>query len=177
MMLPPFQSFLDLNVTKEEKKDNFVISTAYHAIQEGKSLKEITIAPLLQEARKIDQKFLQQTFLLPISINIQYQEVEQIRRQRMELLLCAAYHLFEQWGNKPDIRSTFSKLFNQDQFSEWLYKILHLYNQETKILSHSVRLPSLLGLARNKLSNTIYSIMEDVSQQLITELTQIIYRR
>ncbi len=177
LLLPPFQSFLDANVKKEEKKDILVISSAYQAKQEGKPLEEIPIAPLLQKARKIDQEFFQQTSALPISIEIEYGEIEKIRRQRMEQLLGAAYRLFQQWGKTPRIRTVFARLYSRNQFLTWLGGILHLYNQETRILSHSVRMPHLIGVARDKLSDTIYSVMEDVSQQLVIELTRIMYRR
>lgn len=177
LLLPPFQSFLDTNVKKEEEKDLFVISTAYRARQEGIPLEEIPIAPLLQEARKIDQKFLQQASMLPITINIQYGDIEQIRRQRMEQLLSAAYRLFQQWEGTPRVRTAFAHLYSREEFSELLRGILHLYIQETIILSHSVRLPRLIGMARDKVSDTVYSVMENVSQRLVTDLTRIMYRR
>ncbi len=177
LLLPPFQSFLDANVKKEEEKDFLVISSAYQARQGGKSLEEIPITSLLQEARKIDQKFFQQTSALPFSIEFKYNDIEKIRRLRMEQLFDTSYRLFQQWEKTPRIRTAFARLYSRNQFLVLLREILHLYSQETKILSRSVRLPHLIGVARDKLSNTIYSVMEDVSQQLVTELTQIMYRR
>ena len=104
LLLPPFQSFLDANVRKEEEKDFLVISSAYKARQEGKTLEQIPIAQLLQEARKIDRKFFQQTSVLPISIDVNYDKIEKIRRLRIEKLFHAAYRLFQQWENTPRIQ-------------------------------------------------------------------------
>ncbi len=45
------------------------------------------------------------------------------------------------------------------------------------MLSHSVRIPQLLTLARDKLTGTIYSEMESIAAELASELTRKVYRR
>jgi len=177
VLLPPFQSFLDVNVRKEIEKDRFVISTTYAAMRTGTTPEEIPIAPLLHAAREIDRKFLQQTSKLPVSININYDDIERIRRQRMEHLVGAVYRVFQEWEQTPRIRTAFARLYTRDQFFQSLSKILHLYNQETKMLSHCVRLPRMIGMARDKVSNTVYSVMENAAQRLAREITRTVYRR
>ncbi len=176
IMLPPFQSFLDVNVRKEIEKDRFVITTAYDALSAGTAADEIPIPPLLYAAREIDRKFLQQAATLPVTIDIRYEEIEQIRQQRMERLLHAVYRIFNAWNATPRIRVAVANCYTRDQFLHCLGEILHLYNQETRILSHSVHLPRMVGMARDKISDTVYSVMETTAQRLARELAQTVYR-
>ena len=87
LALPPFQSFLDINLSKEVEKDRSVITRAFELHQSAIQPGPDHIATLLQEARKIDQTFLRKATVFPIDIQIQYQDIEQYRQQRIELLL------------------------------------------------------------------------------------------
>ena len=47
----------------------------------------------------------------------------------------------------------------------------------SQLLSHSVRIPLLFTLARDKLTGTIYAVMETTANELAPELTRKVYRR
>jgi len=177
LLLPAFQSFLDINVRKEIEKDRRVLATAAAALKTGNPPGAADAQRLLQEARDIDQAFLRQAAIFPVNINIHYSDIEPTRLKRIERLLDFSYRLLESWQHTPRFRTATAQAYTREQFEIALREILHLYALETKMLSHSVRIPQLLTLARDKLTGTIYSEMETIAVELASALTRKVYRR
>jgi hypothetical protein len=177
LMLPPFRTFLEINVRKEVDKDRRVITRAAQALETGREPGEADIDQLLQEAREIDGVFLREALPFPITIGIPYNDIEPIRRERIERLLHASYRLLGQWEKTPQFRDAVSVLYDREQFNALLHEILLLYCQETRRLSYSFRMPMVLALARDSLMQLIYSTMEKVATQLTKDLTLMVYRR
>ncbi|MDO8707034.1 MAG: hypothetical protein Q7J84_19065 [Sulfuricaulis sp.] len=175
LLLPVFRAFLDINVRKEIEKDRLVIACA--AQRAGSALQEADIQRLLQQARAIDQKFLQQAAVFPVSIHIEYRDIEQIRRRRIERLLEAAGGLFAQWAQTPRFRAAVARLYSRAEFESLLREILELYSVETKMLSRSVNIPQIFHIARDSLSDTVHTVMVSVAEGLAGELTHKVYRR
>lgn len=176
MMLGPLRSFLDINVNKEVEKDRQVILHAASLVQAGKYPTQQDIQHLLGLARNIDQAFLQQVMVLPIDLNIHYQDIEPIRQQRIQSLLHESHQLFRQWQTMTCLRNALAMMYDTPQFAKLLFDVLHLYSLETKLLSHSVRLPGLIAFARESLTQTLYLVMESVARQLSQELAGRLYR-
>jgi hypothetical protein len=177
LALPPFQSFLDINLSKEVEKDRTVITRAFELHQSAIQPGPDHVAALLQEARKIDQTFLRNATVVPIDIQIQYQDIEQYRQQRIELLLQTSYRIFNQWQDVNSFRKAIYGLYNEKQFQDLLHNLLRLYARETRMLSRSVRLPSLLSLARDSVTQTITDVMQQVAEVLARSLARSVYRR
>jgi len=176
LLLPAFQSFLDINVRKEVDKDQRVMAAAAEAFRGGRAPNLADAEQLLHEARAIDQAFLQQVAPFPLAIDIRYPDIEPTRRQRIERLLAMGHRLLVHWHSTPHFRHAVAQAYSREQFCVALGEILHLYAQETKLLSRSVRLPALIGLARDRLTDTIFTEMEAVAGQLASELTDKAYR-
>ena len=177
LLLPAFQAFLDINVRKEIQKDRLVIAAAAAAQRAGRASGEVDVQSLLQQAREIDQQFLQQAAVFPVSIHIEYRDIEQIRARRIERLHTAAYRLFAQWEVTPRFRAAVAGLYAPEEFRALLREILELYSNETKMLSRSVRIPQMFNFARDSLSETVHTVMVNVAQGLAGELTHKVYRR
>ena len=175
LLLPVFRAFLDINVRKEIEKDRLAIACA--AQRAGSAPQEADIQRLLQQARAIDQKFLQQAAVFPVSIHIEYRDIEQIRRRRIERLLEAAGGLFAQWAQTPRFRVAVAQLYSRAEFESLLPEILELYSVETKMLSRSVDIPRIFHIARDSLSDTVHTVMVSVAEGLAGELTRKVYRR
>lgn len=177
LALPPFQSFLDINVGKEVEKDRMVIALAAKLHQSGTKPDPSHVAALLQAAREIDQDFVRKTAVFPIDIRIRYQDIEHYRQQRIELLLQTSYHILNQWQDKASFRAAMNKLYNETQFRGLIHDILRLYAMETRMLSRSVRIPRLLGPARDAVTQTITNIMQREAEALAKSLAHTVYRR
>jgi len=177
LALPPFQSFLDINLGKEVEKDRTVIARAFELHQSAIQPGPDHVAELLQEARKIDQTFLRKATVFPIDIQIQYQDIEQYRQQRIDLLLQTSYRIFNQWQDVNSFRKAIYGLYNEKQFQDLLHNLLRLYARETRMLSRSVRLPSLLALGRDSVTQTIADVMQQTAEVLARSLARTVYRR
>jgi len=68
-------------------------------------------------------------------------------------------------------------LYNEAQFRDLLHDILRLYATETRMLSRSVRIPHLLTVARNAVTQTVGNVMEQEAGALAKSLTHTVYRR
>jgi len=177
LALPPFQSFLDINLGKEVEKDRTVIARAFELHQSAIQPGPDHVAELLQEARKIDQTFLRKATVFPIDIQIQYHDIEQYRQQRIDLLLQTSYRIFNQWQDVNSFRKAIYGLYNEKQFQDLLHNLLRLYARETRMLSRSVRLPSLLALGRDSVTQTIADVMQQTAEVLARSLARTVYRR
>ena len=177
LMLPAFRAFLDINVRKEIEKDRLVILRAVDAQRAGSAPQEADIQRLLQQAREIDQKFLQQAAVFPVNIHIEYRDIEAYRRRRIERLLELAGRLLAQWETTPRFRAAVAHLYSRAEFESLLREILELYSAETKMLSRSVHIPQIFNFARDSLSETVHTVMVSVAKGLAAELTHKLYRR
>jgi len=177
LLLPAFRAFLDINVRKEIEKDRLVILHAAAARHAGSAPQEADIQRLLQQAREIDQKFLQQAAVFPINIHIEYRDIEQFRRRRIERLIELAGRLLAQWETTPRFRAAAARLYPRAEFESLLRDILELYSAETRMLRRSVHIPQIFNFARDSLSETVHSVMVSVAKDLAGELTHKVYRR
>jgi hypothetical protein len=131
----------------------------------------------LQQARDIDQRFLREAAVFPVNIRIEYRDIEQFRRRRIEMLLAAAHAIFSRWDVTPRFRAAVAALYTRAEFEALLREIMQLYGAETRALSRSVRIPSIFNLARDSISDTVNSVMTGVAADLAGELARQVYRR
>lgn len=177
VMLPIFNSFLELNVRKEVEKDRQVIMRAEELYLSGTTPGDQDVRGLLQQAKEVDRAFLQQVSIFPIAIKIDYAEIEKVRHLRVGHLLHESHRILSQWANSRKFTTTISELYDADEFNAILYDILRLYSVETESLSHSVRLPAVMFVARNSLTRTVSTTMQDAAKSLAAQITGRIYRQ
>lgn len=177
LLLPVFRSFLEINVRKEIDKDRLAIMRAAATLRAGGVPGPADVEALLQQAREIDQRFLRDAAVFPVNIRIEYRDIEQFRRRRIEMLFAAAHALFARWEATPRFRAAVTALYTRGEFEALLREIMQLYGAETRALSRSVRIPSIFNLARDSISDTVYSVMTGVAADLAGELSRQVYRR
>jgi hypothetical protein len=151
---------LAANVGKEVRKDAF-------AIQSGKGIDE-----LLSHARTIDREFVARLERFPlVRLSIRYEDVEPIRRRRMERLLEAAGKLVQPpWRG---IRSAARACYGRAQFETLIAEHLGLYASEVHALSRSVRPAVLIAPLRERLRST----MEAQADALARDVAGLLYDR
>ena len=176
LLLPTFKSFLLINIDKEIEKNRCAIYQSADAQKNGRQPDDSDTKFLLIKARQIDEEFLQKANSLSSAINIQYHEIEQVRKKRIERLLQSSYQILNKWQDTPRIRVVIASIFDRKQFHLFLRDILSLYIDETKILSNSVKIPHALFFVRDSVLQTIHSVMAEVAEELASELTSRVYR-
>ncbi|HSW52086.1 MAG TPA: hypothetical protein VLG93_02550 [Sulfuricaulis sp.] len=177
LLLPVFRSFFEINVRKEIEKDRLAILRAANAQRAGGTPGAADVEALLQQARDIDQRFLREAAVFPVNIHIEYRDIEQFRRRRIEMLLAAAHAIFSRWEVTPRFRAAVAAQYTHAEFEALLREIMQLYGAETRALSRSVRIPSLFNLARDSITDTVNSVMTGVAADLAGELARQVYRR
>ena len=177
LLLPPFKSFLEINLEKEIDKHQEVIACAVAAVQQGRPPDHTYTEQPLRRAREIDHGFLRKAESLSAAIKINYTEIDQVRRRRIELAIAATYQVLAQWQGKSRLRQVIGGLYSQHQFRSLLLEILNLYIQETRVLSNSVKIPRQLARFRDSLISTIHDVMHKVADKLVLDLTNQVYNR
>lgn len=158
--LGPLEALLAANVEKEVRKDALAIRSEHE------------IEKLLRHAREIDREFVARLERFPlVRLHIRYEEIEPIRRRRMERLLAAASALAQApWrGIRPAARARYSR----DEFETLLGEHLRLYAREVHALSRAVRLGALVAPLRARLLKT----MEAQADLLARKVADLLYAR
>lgn len=158
--LGPLEALLAANVEKEVRKDAL-------AIQSGHDIEK-----LLRHAREIDREFVAKLERFPlVRLHIRYEDIEPIRRRRMERLLAAAAALARApWrGIRAAVRARYARA----EFETLLGEHLRLYAREVHALSRAVRLGALVAPLRARLLET----MEAQADCLAREVADLLYAR
>ena len=175
LILPAFTSFLEINVNKEVEKDKQIILCAFELKTQGRPPTDEDTAGLLQKSREIDRKFLQDISTLAASIDIRYEVIEQYRSRRIRKILEEVYRVLIAWDSIRGFRTVIISLYTHDQLVQFLREIFTLYINETRTLSESVKIPRKLLIVRNTLFQRVGTIMEQVADDLATELAGVVF--
>ena len=165
--LGPLEPILALNVDKEVRKDALVIAQAAQPAAPD------SLSALLARAREIDREFLAGLGRFPVRLEIRYEDVEPIRRRRMERLFDAAARLLRPpWrGLRPAVRAC----YDEAEFAALLGEHLRLYALEVHALNRSVRVPALMAPLRGVIADRLRAIMELESKALACGVTRLLY--
>lgn len=176
MALPRIESFLSENVGKEAKKDALVIRRVGEMLALGLTPGEETSRQLLVASKEIDRTFLSRMAGFPVGIVIRYGEIEPVRLQRIRRLQGAACQILEAWHPAGGGRKAIHASFPRAELERLMHDLMRLYALETQTLSRSLRLPALLVPLRERLAQSLYSVMNDVALSLAKEVAGIVYR-
>ncbi len=176
LALPHLEPVLTLNVGKEVEKDTLVILRA-RELATAASLDWNEILPqLLQATKDIDRMFLARVGRFPVEIVIRYDEIAPIRARRMKLLHDAALKILAARDRDLRLRGAMHATFSREEFARLLYELFHLYAEETRSLSRSVRLPGPLAALRELIAQELLNVMVGVARPLAQEIAAAAYR-
>ncbi|WP_165873433.1 hypothetical protein [Parasulfuritortus cantonensis] len=171
MALPWLEHFLNQNVAKEIKKDTLVIRRA------GAPLGADAVRELLAAARDVDRHFLRNVAGIPVDIVIRYDEIEPIRRQRIERLGSAAHAVLSAWPDGRGARSACQAAYPRAELERQVHELLHLYARETRALAGALHMPMLLAPLRDRLARALYEVMTEAAGVLARRAGQEVFRR
>lgn len=168
--LPYIEPLLALNVTKEVRKDALVIHTGVRSAATGERPGPEAVRNLFAATRQIDEDFLARTDGLPVRVVIRYDEIEPVRTQRIRYMLNAAHRIALGWSAPTPLREALRSAYSQADFEMLMTLILDLYARETRVLSRSVQLPSVLAPIRERAAKHLATVMSDAAVRLAAEL-------
>jgi len=169
LALPHLGPLLARNVAKETQKDALVIRRAAATLAAGRPPDRAALDGLLEATQDIDRAFLAQVGAVPVRIVVPYHEVAPIRMQRIDRLFTAAYRILDAWRMARGLRAAVQESFPRAELERLLGELLLLYAAETRVLSRSVQLPTLLVPLRERIAQSLFETMSDVARRLAGE--------
>lgn len=173
--LPFFSSYLDANVKKEVDKDRLIIEEAAEAYTAGRPVCDLDLEDMFEKTKKVDKAFLNHLSIPALSFHLRYSDFADIRIQRIWLISKTVYSLLANWPAEASFVDAARNAYTGSKFKTRLANILHLYNEETRILSHSLRLFGPLNKAIGSYAEVMYQAMEEITDDMSDVLTKKIY--
>jgi hypothetical protein len=155
------EQVLAANLAKEVRKDTMVIRAA--------AAPGTNMEGLFQETKEIDRDFLERVAHFPVRVVVRYEEIEPVRRRRIERLAGAARRVLAAWPPGHGVREALRAAFPQAQLEQLLGELLHLYGEETLAISRAVRVPFFLRPLRDAAARRLVAVMAAVSRGLAAE--------
>ncbi|MFH1872453.1 MAG: hypothetical protein ABIK82_19610 [Pseudomonadota bacterium] len=177
LALPHLEPVLALNVEKEVEKDRLVILRARELAGTATPDWNAVLSQLLQATQEIDRRFLARVGRFPVEIVIRYEEIAPIRARRIKLLYDAATKILAARDGMRRLRGAMHATYTHEEFAQLLYELFHLYAEETRSLSRSVRLPGPLVPLRELIAQELLNVMIRVARPLASEIAASAYRR
>ncbi|HXY62081.1 MAG TPA: hypothetical protein VEJ22_04045 [Nitrospirota bacterium] len=173
--LPFFSTYMDANVRKEVDKDRLIIEVAAGKYYKGKPVCDLDLEDVFEKTKHIDKVFLNHLIIPAISFHVRYSDFADIRIQRIWLISKTVYALLANWPASGTFTDAVRFAYTGTKFKARLMEILHLYNEETRILSNSLRLFGPLNKAVATYAEAMYKAMEEITGEITDVYTKKIY--
>ncbi len=160
LLLTPFQPILEANVLKEIEKDQLIIRHAATEHAKGRAREVVNIDGLFEATKAIDTVFLNTLSNPFISIDIRYDDFEEIRKKRIAAFVTLAFNLLNNWNDHSSFPEIVRNTFSENNYRIRLGEVLHLYNAETRMLGNSAILNGPAGRIKDLFSEKLFSTME-----------------
>jgi hypothetical protein len=172
LVLPVLEPLLSENVAKEVRKDALVVRCAAQALALGRPPESGAAQRLLLEARDIDRQFLDQVAGIALELDIPYERVEPLRRQRIEQGLDLACRILGAWRRGRCLRD----VLLAEELEQRLGSLLTLYCEETAVLAQGVRASGALSALRRGAAGKLREVMTEVAARLARDVARTIHR-
>lgn len=166
LSLPFFTSYLDANVRKEIEKDELIIMNAVEDFFAGKSKHDTDVERVFEMTKEIDRNFVKHIFIPSLSLKVRYEDIAWIRKERIACLSRIVHEMLAVWHNPVSFDDVIRKAYTEEHFREVFFQILHLYNLETRQLSHSIRLLPPFSRAVENAAESVFHDMENISDEM-----------
>lgn len=175
MPLPFLRTYMNANVGKEIDKDRLVIEYAAARFREGRTCCDHDIGEMFELTKQVDRAFLRKVNVPSLSITIRYEDIASIRKSRIDILSRIVHDLLAQWKDGRTFENAVRAAYGKQDFQEMITEILHLYNEETRQLSNSIRVFGPFQMAVGAFAGALYRAMEQAAVDLTTSYTREIY--
>lgn len=175
MPLPFLRTYMNANVGKEIDKDRLIIEYAAARFRENRTCCDYDIVEMFDMTKQVDKAFLRKVNVPSLSITIRYEDIASIRKSRIDILSRCVHDLLAHWKDDLPVEDAVRAAYRKQDFQETIAEILHLYNQETKQLSNSLRAFGPFQMAVGAFAGALYRAMEQAAEDLTAAYTRAIY--
>ena len=161
--LPFFSSYYDANIRKEADKDRLIIKEAAAAFEAGKPAFDLDLEAIFERTKTVDAAFLKNLKIPSFSKSVRYDDIADIRIQRIWRISRTVYDLLKNWPDSATFADAVRNAYTEREFNEVITGVLHLYNQETRMLGRSLRLLPPFSRAMNSFTGALFQAMEEAT--------------
>jgi len=169
--LPFFSSYFAANVKKEVDKDRIIIEEAAQSFQSGKPACELDLEEIFERTKAVDKQFIQMLRIPSFSLCVRYGDIADIRIRRIWRISRTVYDLLRTWPDTASYAVRVRHVYTDKEFRGIIIDILRLYNEETRMLSRSIRLIPPFNNAMTSLTETLFQAMESVTEGMADTCT------
>jgi hypothetical protein len=148
------------NVEKEIAKDCLVIERAMLAHRKGARLAHADFDILFEQSKQIDRYFVQRIILPSVTIQLQFDVIEEIRRKRIRYVADFASDILPLLEETGSLEKSVARLYTADQFHGFVGELLFLSCVEVKKLAGSVMFLSPFNQAMADFIDEVVEAME-----------------
>lgn len=176
MHLPFITGYVNANVEKEFHKDRIIIEYAAAACAASVRVDDLDVDDVFEKTKAADKTFIKGLVIPSLVVSIRYEDIADIRKNRIRCLSKSVYDLLHDWDDSVSFKSRARQAWPEQKFRAILTEILHLYNQETRLLSSSVKFLHPFNKALNYFAEPVFEAMEDAAEELTADCAARIYR-
>jgi len=167
--LPFITGYVTANVMKEVEKDRIIIEHAAAAFAANTSVEHLDVDAVFERTKTVDRTFVKGLLIPSLAVNIRYEDIADIRKKRIRCLSQAVFDVLKNWDDAVSFKTTVRQTWSKQEFNTVVAEILHLYNEETRMLSNSVKFFHPFNKALNFFADPIFDAMEDAAEELTAE--------
>jgi len=174
--LPFVSTYLEANIQKEADKDGLIITHTAAIFAAGKRTSSFDIEEMFAQTKTVDQAFVKKLSLPSIAIHLHYDDIAPIRKERIAFLAKIVEDILEHWGTAQDFSGAVKNAYDGATFRGSIVKLLHLYNEETRMLSSSIKFLHPFNKAMDLFIDTLFETMEEVKETIADSCTHSIFK-
>jgi len=175
--IPFLRTYLNANVEKESDKDRLVIVYTAACCKEGRACSASDVDALFEQTKEVDRVFLRKVMVPSLSLSVRYEEIAPLRKARIARLTRMIYDLLTHWNGDVPVENAVRAAYAEQDFRSGIAELFHYYNEETRMLSESIRLFGPLQFALNSFAGTLFGTMDTVAKGMIDSCVRTVYRR
>ena len=99
MFFSLIQDFLEENVLKEIEKDELIIKDTATVFDDGNDVDKVDVDGIFEKTKDIDKEFVNKVSILPLLIDIRYDDIKDIRKKRIQIMSRTVFDLLSHWKN------------------------------------------------------------------------------
>ncbi len=175
MFFSHIQDFLEENVLKEIEKDELIIKDTATVFDDGNDVDKVDVDSIFEKTKAIDKEFINTVSILPLLIDIRYDDIKAIRKKRIQIMSRTVFDLLSHWKDSTHFVKIIRSAYTEEHFREIISEILRLYSLETRTLSNSVKLLPPANIAKKFFTTTIFNTMEETIEGLAFDFTKKVF--
>lgn len=173
IQFPVFKKFVNERLKKDLGYYSLCLDLAVELYEANCKASDEDIENLLEETKEIDRKFLGAISHLPLRLTMEYEEIENFRKERTILLIDLYLQLLRVGDEDATYKEMVKGAYKKNDYIELNDSLLDLYAEETFIINNSLR--SLIPMDVNTLSHRLFCTMQDMGRRLNREVADEIY--